>query len=83
MKISTPMWTFLGGLVAVGIGLTFFLIGAQNTINNPGTDKKITTTEIIGSVLMYIGSSVSGLGFIWLVIALIANAVRGNGKRKK
>ncbi len=80
MQLKLPMWIFLGGLIAVGIGLTLFLIGAQGTVNNPGTDTKITTTEIIGSVMMYIGSSVSGLGLIWLVIALIANAVRGGKK---
>ena len=83
MKIKTPLWTFLGGLIAVAIGLTFFLIGINQTVNkidpNSGQPIKnpINTLEIIGSVLMYTGGAVSSVGIVWLIIALIANAARG------
>ncbi len=83
MKIKTPLWTFLGGLIAVAIGLTFLLIGLNQTVNkidpNSGQPIKdpINTLEIIGSVLMYTGGAVSSVGIVWLIIALIANAARG------
>ncbi len=83
MKIKTPLWTFLGGLIAVAIGLTFLLVGLNQTVNkidpNSGQPIKdpINTLEIIGSVLMYTGGAVSSVGIIWLIIALIANAARG------
>ncbi len=83
MKIKTPLWTFLGGLIAVAIGLTFLLVGLNQTVNkidpNSGQPIKdpINTLEIIGSVLMYTGGAVSSVGIVWLIIALIANAARG------
>ena len=89
MQISTPLWTFLGGLITAAIGLVLFLIGANQTINkiDPKTQKPpknaINGLEISGGVMMYVGGTISSVGIIWLIIALIANAVRGNGKRKK
>ena len=84
MKIKIPLWTFFGGLIAVAIGLVFVLIGINQTVNkidpNSGQPVKdpINTLEIIGSVLMYSGGTISSVGIIWLFIALIANAARGN-----
>ena len=77
MQLKLPLWIFIGGLIAVAIGLTLFLTGAQSTINDPSQKPQLTTTEVVGSVLMYVGSSISGLGLIWLIIAIIANAARG------
>ena len=89
MQISTPMWTFLGGLITAAIGLVLLLIGANQTIDkiDPNTGKPpkdpINGLVISGTVLTYVGGTISSVGILWLVIALIANAVRGNGKRKK
>ncbi len=82
MKIKIPLWTFFGGLIAVAIGLVLVLIGINQTANkindkgNPG-ENPINTLEIVGSVLMYSGGTISSVGIIWLIIALIANAARG------
>ena len=90
MQISTPMWTFLGGLITAAVGLTLFMIGLNQTVNkiDPSTGKPpknpINGLEISGTVLLYVGGTISSVGIVWLIIALIANAVRGgNGKRKK
>jgi hypothetical protein len=80
--LSPPLWTFLGGLIAAAIGLILFLIGINETVNriDPKSGKPIenpiNALEIIGMVLMYTGGTVSSVGFIWLIIDLIANLIK-------
>jgi hypothetical protein len=89
MKISTPMWTFLGGLITAAIGITLLLVGANQTIDkiDPSTGKPpkdpINGLVIDGTVLSYVGGTISSVGILWLVIALIANAVRMENVKNK
>jgi len=65
--------TFLGGLVLVGLGIVFFLLGGaefknQEEVFRVGDFRATATTKQTHPVFRYVGVALIGGGFVLLIL---------------